>query len=67
MTYPASEIYSYTMERKLDETMDKSTSVVHSTMTRIKVVAPISTATYSHVSLVEYKVTASKLFPKGRA
>ena len=60
MTYPVSETYSYTTERKYDETTGKLISVVHSTVTRTKVVLPISTIMSSYVSPVEYKETVFK-------
>ena len=63
MTYPVSETYSYTTERKYDETTGKLTSVVHSTVTRTKVVLPISTTMSSFVSPVEYRETVYKSFP----
>ena len=63
MTYPVSETYSYTMERKYDATTGKLTSVVHSTVTRTKVVLPISTTLSSFVSPVEYKATVYKSSP----
>ena len=62
MTYPASETYSYTMERKYDATTGKLTSVVHSTVTRTKVVLPISMTMSSSALPAEYKATHSRLF-----
>ena len=63
MTYPVSETYSYTMERKYDATTGKLISVVHSTVTRPKVVLPISTIMSSYVLPAEYKATVYKSSP----
>lgn len=63
MTYPVSEMYSYTMERKYDATTGKLTSVVHSTVTRTKVVLPISTTMSSFVLPVVSKETVYKSSP----
>jgi hypothetical protein len=63
MTYPVSETYSYTMERKYEETTGKLISVVHSTVTRTKVVLPISMTMSSFVLPAVSKETVYKLSP----
>ena len=63
MTYPVSETYSYTTERKYDATTGKLICVAHSTVIRTKVVLPISTTISSFVSPAESKGTVYKLSP----
>lgn len=61
MTYPVSEMSSCTTEHRYDETTGKLISVVHSTVTRTRVVLPTSMIMSSYVSPAESKGTVYKL------
>lgn len=62
MTYQVLEQSLNTMEQELGVLTDKSTYVVHSTLTRTSRQVQISTRISSFVSLVECKVTVSKSY-----